>query len=139
MTSTNVINKYGDAAYAKLKSKYKYSMFWFIFLNMFSIFLISALILLNIFALRWNLNPSYNKTKVWFVVLATLNGLIGVISTVIAFLKIKDKMNKIETALISIDKEKKAYSSNKGAYLQNKNRREHFIKSILDILQKSED
>lgn len=127
-------SKYAEREYNNLKHKYIVSKFWFIFLNIQSIFLVSMLILLNIFAIKWNTNPHYENTKIWFVVIASLNGSVGFITTILSFLKVKNKLKKIGIALVSINNEKKDYYKKTGIYSKERKREERFIHSILNLL-----
>ena len=129
----NITSKiYADKTYSKLKKKYYLSLFWFAFLNIFLILLISTLILLNIFAIKWNTNPIYNKTKIWFVILAILNSIVAVLTSIITFLKLKPKMEVIKNALLSISKLKDEFYNKKGIFKINNNEK-RFIDVIFNI------
>ena len=130
----NITSKiYADKTYSKLKKKYYLSLFWFAFLNIFLILLISTLILLNIFAIKWNTNPIYNKTKIWFVILAILNSIVAVLTSIITFLKLKPKMEVIKNALLSISKLKDEFYNKKGIFKINNNNEKRFIDVIFNI------
>ena len=127
--------EYANKIYSKLKKQYYLSLFWFAFLNIFLILLISTLILLNIFAIKWNTNPVYNKTKVWFVILAILNSIVAVLTSIITFLKLKPKMVVIKNALLSISKLKDEFYSRQGPFKIQKNKDEKFINIIFNIMK----
>jgi len=127
-------NRYAEREYKNLRHKYLVSKFSFIFLNVCSILLVSVLILLNIFAIRWNNNPHYQDTKMWFVVIASLNGSVGFFTTLLSFLKVKNKLKKLAIALVAMNKEKDEYHKKIGIYEKVTKRDERFIRSVLNIL-----
>ncbi len=127
-------NRYAEREYKNLRHKYLVSKFSFIFLNVCSILLVSVLILLNIFAIRWNNNPHYQDTKMWFVVIASLNGSVGFFTTLLSFLKVKNKLKKLAIALVAMNKEKDEYHKKIGIYEKATKRDERFIRSVLNIL-----
>ena len=127
-------NRYAEREYKNLRHKYLVSKFSFIFLNVCSILLVSVLILLNIFAIRWNNNDHYKDTKIWFVVIASLNGSVGFFTTLLSFLKVKNKLKKLAIALVAMNKEKDEYHKKIGIYEKATKRDERFIRSVLNIL-----
>ncbi|MCR8612920.1 MAG: hypothetical protein NC236_00335 [Mycoplasma sp.] len=128
--SKNTIKNWVEKKYRLLYRKYLISKIWFIALNLISFFLVAAMIILNIYAIRKN---PFQDTKPLYVSLAVLTGFVGFFTSVTSFFTLNRSSNIYRKQLKEIENEKKLFNSKDEKY-NVKNKNEVFLNSILEIL-----
>ncbi|WP_025755637.1 hypothetical protein [Mycoplasmopsis cricetuli] len=78
----------------KSTKKYRLSFYGFVFINILAIFITASIIILNLFAIRYN--PFPKETMIFFILLAIIGVVISFISSVQTFLSIKDSKDVLK-------------------------------------------
>ncbi len=129
------LSKWTEKIYMKAYRKYIKSRTWFIILSVLSILLVAIMIMLNIYAIKKN--PFGDDSKLYYVIIAIIAGLIGLLTSISSFMSFKKNGVKYKTQYELIKDEKKAYKSKSGKY-KAKERDEIFIEEIYKITNSEE-
>jgi hypothetical protein len=116
-----------------IKRKQKRTNAFYIFINILSFSITAGLIILNIFAIRWNNNKDINKML--FVAIAIVTGLVGATISITTLFNFKTNSQKFQNKINLIEIEKKKFESRKEE-CSKKNPQEIFINKIIDIKNK---
>ncbi len=130
------LRKWTEKVYMKAYRKYIKSKTWFIILNVLSITLVAIMIMLNIYAIKKN---TFNDpSKLYYVIIAVIAGLIGLLTSISSFLAFKKNGKKYKEQYELIKNEKKAYKSKSGKYKPAKTRDELFVEEVYNITNSEE-
>ncbi|WKX02813.1 hypothetical protein [Candidatus Mycoplasma mahonii] len=117
--------------YMKVYTKYLKSRLVFIFLNVLLIAFVSLMIIINLFAIKKNV---FDSTKIYYVVIAIGSTLIGLLTSMSAFMLFRKNGITAKEQYKNIKLELKAYKASIGKYKINEAERQQlFIEEIHKI------
>lgn len=128
-SSTKNMESWVEAKYMKLKTKYVLSMYGFVTLNILSFAIAAAIIILNLFAIRFN---DVDSTKPLFISISALGGFVSFITTLISFFTLKKAAAVSKTKMERIEIESNKHTKKVDEYA-DKNRDHILVKKITDI------
>ena len=111
-----------QAIYKELNNKRRTSMVGFILLNVLSFFLVAALVVLNLFAIRFNPDASpkgiVNDSEIiyLFVALSILSGLSSLFTSIVSFFVFRKRATKFQEQINLIKIEIELYKKSDGEY-----------------------
>lgn len=131
MNSVDQIHKF-------FKKKEKRSNRIFVLLNLISFSLAALLVILNLFAIRFNpvkLNHSpKDNIVIWmFVAMSIITGVTAVVTGVMSFFVFRKRAAKYRDKKESIQSEQEAYKKREGHYA-DKDRDHHLVENVTKII-----
>lgn len=118
-----------EGKYMKIKYKYLISMYGFIALNILSFAIAAVVIILNLFAIRYNDDDS---TKILFICISALGGFVSFITTIISFFTLKRAASVSKTKMERIEIESNKHT-NKIEEYSGKDRDQVLVRNITQI------
>lgn len=118
-----------EAKYMKIKTKYVVSMYGFIGLNILSFAMAAAIVILNLFAIRFN---DDDTTKVLFILISAIGGIVSFVTTLLSFFTLKKQATISKTKMERIEDESKKHSAEEGIY-KSADRDHILVKNITTI------